>query len=206
MRRVVLALCLLLVLAGPAAAQQRQWGVKVGPVFTAIEVEPEDADYGMRVAATLGGFLVLPRTDRFALQLEALYTGRGGKASSPLVIETLTVKLDYIEFPVLARFTATRSASRSFFLFGGVAPALKLNAKVESGTTVTGQTYGASIDADEDYEMFDVAAIAGAGLDIGEYVVIDGRYSWGLMNVYKNPEVDATVKNRAFAFTVGFRF
>jgi hypothetical protein len=195
-----------LLLAAPAAAQQRQFGIKAGPVISAIDVEPEDADYGTRVSGTFGGFFVLPVSETFALQLEALYSAKGGKGTSDLVQETLKIKLDYVEFPILARITASRSASRSIFLFGGVAPAIRTSAKSEFSTTVNGTSYGESIDVGQDYDHFDIALVVGGGVDIGPYIVIDGRYSWGLMNVYKNPEVESEVRNRALAFTVGWRF
>ena len=201
-----IALLVFILLASPAAAQQRQFGIKAGPVFAAVDVEPEDADYGTRVAGTFGGFFVLPLNETFALQLEALYIAKGGKGTSDLVQETLKIKLDYVEFPILARITASRSASRSIFVFGGVAPAIRTSAKSEFSTTLDGTSYGESIDVGKDYDRFDVALVVGGGVDIGPYIVIDGRYSWGLMNVYKNPEVQSEVRNRALAFTVGWRF
>jgi hypothetical protein len=201
-----IALLVLVLLASPAAAQQRQFGIKAGPVIAAIDVEPEDADYGTRVAGTFGGFFVLPMNETFALQLEALYSAKGGKGTTDLVQGTLKIKLDYVEFPILARITASRSASRSIFVFGGVAPAIRTSAKSEFSTTVDGTSYGESIDVGQDYDHFDIALVVGGGVDIGPYIVIDGRYSWGLMNVYKNPDIESEVRNRALAFTVGWRF
>jgi hypothetical protein len=192
--------------ASPVAAQQRQMGVKVGPTFPALSVDPDDADYKTRLGAVFGGFMVFPLNDRFAVQLEALYTAKGGKATSDLVEESLTFKLDYVEFPILARVSASRTAQRDIFLFGGVAPAIRFAAKVETGLSDGSFTSGVSTDVGEDYTHFDVAAIVGGGVDIGPYITVDGRYSWGLMNVYDNPEIDVKVHNRAFTFTVGVRF
>jgi hypothetical protein len=43
-------------------------------------------------------------------------------------------------------------------------------------------------------------------VDIGR-VVIDGRYTWGLTNINRNPdEDDTTLRNRVFAVMAGFRF
>ena len=201
-----IALLVFVLCASPAAAQQPQFGIKAGPVITSVDVEPRDGDYGARVAGTFGGFFVLPVNETFALQLEALYGGKGGKGTSDLADTTLKIKLDYVEIPILARITASRSASRSIFFFGGVAPAIRTSAKAEFSTTVAGTSYGESVDVGDDYDHFDVALVVGGGVDIGPYIVIDGRYSWGLMNVYKNPEIDSEIRNRAFAFTVGWRF
>ena len=206
--RIAVSVVLLVVvlLTSPAAAQQRQMGVKVGPTFPALVVEPDDAEYKTRLAATYGGFVVFPRSPRFALQLEALYSAKGGKASSDVVEETLTFKFDYIEVPVLGRVTATRSASRSIFVFGGLAPAIRTGAKAESGTQQGGFTYGISTNVGEDYRRFDVALVLGAGVDVGQYLTFDGRYSWGLVNIYTNEEIEAKVRNRALTFMGGVRF
>ena len=210
MRIAVSAVSLAVVLlASPVEAQQRQFGIKAGPTFVAVAVDDEDdveAEYKRRVAASFGGFAVLPINERVAAQIELLWNPKGGKLTSQSEAGSLKLKLDYIEVPVLARFAVTRSASRSFFVFGGVAPAIRTSAKVESSVTGGGITYGDSVDVGVDYERFDVGIVAGAGVDIGQWIVIDGRYSWGLIDVNHNPEVTTSVKNRALTFMAGVRF
>lgn len=200
---VVLAFVLL---ASPAAAQQRQFGFKVGPSFVAVDVDDADVDYKRRVVATFGGFAVIPMSERVAAQVELLWSPKGGKLASELEGVSLKLKLDYAEVPVLARVAVTRSTSGSFFIFGGVAPAFRTSAKIESAVTGGGMTYGDSIDIGVDYERFDVGIVLGAGMDIGQWIVVDGRYTWGLLDVNRNPVVTASIKNRALTFMGGVRF
>ena len=67
-------------------------------------------------------------------------------------------------------------------------------------------TSGDSIDVGADFERFDVGIVVGAGMDIGQWIVVDGRYNWGLLDVNRNPDVTASIKNRALTFMAGVRF
>ena len=49
-------------------------------------------------------------------------------------------------------------------------------------------------------------AVAGAGMDIGQYLVIDGRYVWGLTNIDRSSTADLTVHSRVLTFMAGVRF
>ena len=209
MKNGVGAIALLVILfASPAAAQQRQLGIKAGATIAAVVFDPDDdeGDYKRRVGPTFGGFMVLPINERFAAQIEALYVAKGGKLASEIDAAKVTLKLDYFEVPVLARVTVTRSAKRSFFVFAGPSFAVRVNAELEDAVTVGGYTYGNAIDVGSDFGRFEVGLVAGGGVDIGEYFVIDGRYVWGLTDVNSNPEVPVSIKNRSLTFMFGVRF
>jgi hypothetical protein len=202
---VVLAVVLL---ASPAAAQQRQFGFKVGPSWVAVAIDDADdegIDYERRVVGTFGGFALFPMNDRLAAQIELLWSPRGGKLAD-IEGASLKLKLEYAEVPLLARVAVTRSTSGSFFIFGGVAPAFRTSAKFETSFTGGGMTSGDSIDVGADFERFDIGIIVGAGMDIGQWIVVDGRYNWGLLDVNRNPDVAASIKNRALTFMAGVRF
>lgn len=205
---VSVALLMVVLLASPAAAQQRQFGFKIGPSFVAVAVDDADdegVDYKRRTVATFGAHVVFPMNDRLAAQIELLWSPKGGKLSD-IEGAALKLKLDYVEVPLLARVAVTRSTSGSFFIFGGVAPAFRTSAKIETSVTGGGMTYGDSIDVGADYEHFDIGIVIGAGMDIGKWIVVDGRYNWGLLDVNHNPDVTASVKNRALTFMGGVRF
>lgn len=211
MRHGVGVVALLVVLfASPATAQQRQIGLKAGPTLPAVVFDIDDEedadDYKRRLAATFGGFMVVPLNERFAAQFEALYVAKGGKVTSDTGGESVTLKLDYFEVPVLGRLAVTRTARRSFFIFGGPAVAFRTNAQLEDAITVGSYRVGNAIDVGADFKRFEVSLIAGAGVDIGQWVVIDARYSWGLTDINRNPDIPFTIKNRALSFMGGIRF
>ena len=64
---------------------------------------------------------------------------------------------------------------------------------------------GSREDASDAVERFDHGWVAGAGYDIGRFLVVEGRYARGLSNVNR---VAGTVgfTNRALTFMVGVRY
>ena len=210
MRNVVGVIALLALFVSPAAAQQRQVGVKVGPTFPAVvfdtDDEDDDTDYGRRVAAAFGAFLVQPLNERFAAQFELLYIAKGGKLTSDAGGDAVTLKLDYVEVPVLARVALTRTAKRSFFLFAGPSFAVRTGASLEESVLVNGIRYGDAIDVGVDFKRFELGLIAGGGAEIGQWIVVDARYGWGLTDINSNDEIPFSIHNRALTFMVGVRF
>ena len=210
MRNVVVCVvaAVLIVLASPAAAQQREFGLKAGPTFTSLVFDPDDeaGDYDQRVAAVFGGFAVLPLNPRFAAQFEVLYVAKGAKIPTDLEDTSLTFKLNYVEIPVLARVAVTRSAKRSFFVFAGPSFGIRTKASLEDSFNTGGGFIGNAIDVGADYDRFELGLVAGGGVDIGHWVVIDARYAWGLTDIGDNPEFTSSVKNRALTFMAGVRF
>ena len=211
MKNGVGAIALVVILfnfASPAGAQQRQLGIKAGATIATVVFDPDDDedDYKRRVGPTFGGFMVWPINERFAAQVEALYVAKGGKVASEIEAAKVTLKLDYFEVPVLARVSVTRSAKRSFYVFAGPSLAIRVNAQLEDALTVDGYTVGNSIDVGSDFERFEFGVVVGGGVDIGEYVVIDGRYVWGLTDVNSRDDVPISIKNRALTFMAGVRF
>ena len=208
MRAAAILLGLLLATAGTASAQERpEFGFKVGPTFASMDFGEEDFGYDMRTSVGGGGFLVLRPGSRVALQLEALFRPGGARITDDTEGSTAAVKflLNYFEAPVLARVTVMRSATRSFYIFAGPAPAMRLSAKLESSATGSGFTSGTLDDISEEIKRFEVSGVAGAGMNIGTHIVVDGRYTWGLTKINKTAE-DGSVKNRSLTFLVGYRF
>jgi hypothetical protein len=73
MRKLIVGFALVVCVAGGAAAQERQYGAKVGPAFSTTAIEPEESgDYGWRNGGAFGLFYVRPMTPGLAIQFEAL--------------------------------------------------------------------------------------------------------------------------------------
>ena len=190
-----------------AMAQERQLGGKIGGSYARLRFEPADGDFtGGRLGVTGGGFAVLPLNARFAMQIEALFSPKG--ASEPLegFDGTITLQLDYLEIPVLLRVTGPTIASNRLHLFAGPSAGVRLNAKRQTKFVGDSLSSGVVEDVGDFVKRYDLGVVAGAGLDIGRRLMIDGRYTWGLTNVNRDELNPATIKTRLFSVMAGFRF
>ena len=203
MRLCSIVVAVVLAQATAAAAQSRPVavGVKGGVNFAELkfEAEGESEDSDARKGFVGGLFIVWPSESRFALQTEALFSKKGAQVSEG--DDSGTIKFNYFEVPVLARISTARSGRASVHVFAGPSFGFRLSAKTKA--TFDGQEM--SEDIDDEVEKFDLGLVAGAGLDIGRFV-IDGRYTWGTSNLNKDDTDDVTIKNRVFTLMAGIRF
>jgi hypothetical protein len=155
-----------------------------------------------------GAFLVQPLRGPLALQVEGLYMPKGAETTETLGSADLTTTLifDYFEIPALARVSLARSAARNIYLFGGPFTAIRLNAKFRqaAGRPITS---GVTTDISADVKRFDFGMVAGGGVDVSRHLVVDARYSWGLVDINKGiPTAAQGIRTRTFAVLVGFRY
>lgn len=190
-----------------AQAQQRQFGGKIGPTIATIVEDSSDqnAGYDRRVSLGGGGFVVLPLGGRTAVQIEALFTPKGGKILQETDV-TSTLILDYFEVPLLGRITAIRSSSVSFHVFGGASGGVRINAKQQVAYSGGAGKSGFTDDISSEVARFEVGLIAGGGVDVGRYGVIDARYFWGLTDVNRNASDGNRIRNRGLTILAGLRF
>jgi len=205
---VAVAIVVVCLHSATASAQERQYGGKAGVTVAAPQYQTSAADpgYGNRIGASGGGFFVQPLAKAFALQLEGLYVSKGGEVAQKDALDTtITLMLDYIEIPALARVTFVKATSHSIYVFGGPAPGFRISSKYR---TSVGRPIrqGSTDDIHSDVEFFEFSALAGVGADIGGHGVVDARYEWGLTNVVKDAADADSVRNRGFTVLVGLRF
>ena len=209
MRQLALLTVAMVFFAGaPEASAQRrlQVGLKTGPSVTTIIQDEEDdsGDYQQRIAAAGGGFLRLALTGRVGVQVEALSNPKGSRREDPAGF-TQTLMLRYLEVPVLLRIDPPGAGTGGWFVFGGGYFAVRTSAKVQVSTVVNSIAGGTRADASDAIERFDNGWVAGAGYDIGRFMVVEGRYARGLPNV--NRVADSVgFSNQALTFMVGVRY
>ena len=202
MRSAGIVLALLLVCGNTAFAQQQAaFGVKAGVNFANLNFEGEDADvnFDSRMGFVGGLFVVVPSNSPFALQAEALYSQKGAQFESEGFESK--VRLNFLEVPVLARFSTPASNGSSFHVFAGPSFGFKLSAEAVDSFEGEEET----TDLDDDVKSFDLGLVIGAGVEFGKFV-IDGRYSWGMTDLNNDDTEDLKVKTRTFSVMAGFRF
>jgi hypothetical protein len=205
------ALLLSVLLAGaasPALAQERHVGLKAGANFSALEFEGEAAtEYTDRKFGFIGGgFAVFPVSGPLAVQIEALFSQKGAEQSLDEVEVVLTLELDYLDFPVLARFNAPASGTMRLHVFAGPSFGYRMGARSKVSSNQFDFAEGEIVNIEEDVRRFDIGLVAGAGADIGRRLVVDARYAWGLTNAAKDNAEGVALKHRVLSIMAGVRF
>jgi hypothetical protein len=179
----------------------------------------------------LGGFFRREFNDRFALQLEALYSQKGGDGTvwgkfaltSPNVPQsitydgdvngTMTLRLDYIEFPLLAVFRFPAADKVGFTV--QVGPSVGYNTRSEAqleGQATVPLPDGSNRVLDFDTRIpisgqinpWEIAGVVGAALEFemsSSIIVLEGRYTFGVTSIDKN---NKDIYNHVFGITVAF--
>jgi hypothetical protein len=200
-------LFVVLLAASTAHAQEREFGAKAGPSFSTLTFEPEESGgYDRRISADGGGFLVLPLTPRFAVQLEALFTSRGAKLLDDETGTTGAILLQYLDFPALIRIKGPSWASRSLHLFGGPYAGIRLAATREVSFYANSIRTGNKSSISSEIERFEFGLTAGAGVDFGRRIVVDGRYCHGISALNTDKSDGFRIRNRGVSIMAGVRF
>jgi hypothetical protein len=171
-------------------------GIKVG--LNLATLGGDDADtYGSlsnRTGISAGGFVVL-NLAVINIRPEILYTMKGVKAELNTV-ET-TMKLDYLEIPVLLEYNLPLPGPVSPCIFAGPAFAFKLSAKAETGSQ--------EVDMDSLVKSTDLGLVIGAGVTLNDMITFDVRYVLGLSSIDDSP-AELDVKNQVISLMVGYMF
>jgi hypothetical protein len=153
----------------------------------------------------IGGiFAVIPTTSTFSVQPEFLFTMKGAKTSEQGI--TGTLKLNYIEIPVLGRFDFSASGGVKPFVYAG--PAISFN--VSCSAEVSGSGISISEDCEdedigESVKKIDYSGVIGGGLAFevgGRAFAIGARYTHGFASIGENGDA----KNRTLSLLASLEF
>lgn len=202
----VMAALVTLVCLPSLASAQTSAGVVGGVNVSNIDFSADgiDVNFKQRTGVVVGAFVRRDFREGLGLQLEGLFSQKGTKTSEFFLDdedETVDFEIivNYLEIPVLLHATLPAGENAKVRLFGGPAFAFKMSS--------TQKVNGDEVDVDEDeVKSSDVGITVGGGLLIKKFV-IDIRYTFGVLNVNDAPDDDdITIKNRTFAFMVGWQF
>ena len=192
----------------PLVPQRPTIGVMAGVNLAKISGDATDA-LDSRTGFLAGVFVTFHITNTFAIEPEALYSQRGASADGEMGFDA-TIKMDYIDIPVLLRFDVPVAGPiRPFFVAG---PAFGIQTKC--AISGEGEGVSASVDCDAldedpesdfDPKTFDLSGVVGAGLDFrlgGHTLMVGARYQHGFSDVVK----DASAKSRTWSIVAGLGF
>jgi hypothetical protein len=200
------AVCLLLGIAvSPAAAQDIAGGLKGGLYVSTIPdfataVGETGLDTSSRAVLAIGGFVALPVATQLDIQPELFYTQKGLRFVGSEAFEgDNTVKLAYIELPVLVVYRFAADRTRTGYVLAGPAFAFNTSAKVDGDA--------GEVDVDDDVRGTEVSLIFGGGYSFGR-LLAEARWTEGLtaLNEQNQFVLEQDVRNRAFTILFGVRF
>jgi len=146
-------------------------GIKVGANFTTLTDFP---NVDTKTGLNLGAFFTIKFNDKIAIQADALYSQQGAE------LDLGKVDLDYVNVPVVFKYYLIKR--------------LNIHLGPQLGFIVSdGDVYPT--------ESNDVSGVVGLGLDLPLGFRVDGRYNFGLTEVF--PDL-ADVKNKVFSLSIGW--
>ena len=204
LRSIVTAFVIVL---APEAAAAQDVIAKAGLNFSTDSNPYEDSSQSRRRGLVAGIAVRVPTRDRFSVQFEGLYSEKGHRFGSGGVMpaETGDFTIRYLELPILGRadFGGADAGGR-FYLVGGAAPALRLDAKLRIDGPASGKDE--EFDWTDEVRKFDLGLTGGVGVEAGR-LSIEARYTRGLLTIDADPRyVDtAAITNRTFMMALGYR-
>ena len=185
-------------------AQDVKFGVKGGVNFSSINGDEAESFDG-RTSLHFGGVAEIMVSEKFAVQPELLYSAQGADYEENDF--TGTVKLDYINVPVLAKFFV----ADGFSVEVGPQLGFLLSAKDEYDDLVGGGS--GEEDIKDEAKGIDFAAALGLGYQTEGGLNFGARYNVGLSKINDfddtDPEFDSSDiswKNGVIQVFVGFMF
>lgn len=191
-------------------SKEIRFGVKAGLNLANLT---NDEDGKVRPSFHIGAVAEFAIGDKFSIQPELLYSRQGSKASVSHTIEDGdvvmkfdadgTLKLDYINIPVLAKY----KINDSFSILGGLQVGFLVQAEVE----VDVQAYGVNVNTKQDFKSevnsVDFGLNIGVGYELPVGVFFEARHNFGITNVNKETGKDiVNSQNSVFQLSVGYKF
>jgi hypothetical protein len=185
---------LALLAAGEPASAQSLW-VKGGINLSTVRFSPPEevgVDVSGEVGPTVGAALTFKDAARLSYELGGQLSIRR-VAFGPDVTDTIT----YIEVPALARYAFVRGEGLTIRAVGGGSMGFRIAASESVG--------GDSSSVTDSYKPFDFAVVIGAQAEWKTRWVFEGRYLFGLSDVYDVTVGGFETSQRGFQILVGYR-
>jgi len=138
-----------------------------------------------------------------SVQPEILYTRMGGRFA--VDADSLEFRLDYVQVPVLLKLNIIPAGPIRPFIYGGAYGGYLV--KATGVMVVDGVTD--SEDIKDSFQEFDYGVLGGVGLTfklVGIALTIEGRYNYGLQNLYIEPAEGEFMRNTSMVGLVGIHF
>ncbi len=194
MKAFSILLILILAFAVTANAQVTTFGIKGGLTLASISGDDTD-DLDSSMGFMVGGFAAIPLSPAISIMPEVYYAQKGAKFDAEGT--DVDVNLDYIDIPILLKYSIVGDGATPYFLFG---PSIGFNTTAEIAAEDESEDLGDFVSST------DIGLVFGVGVDIQKFL-IEVRYDLGLSNIWDVDDADSISNNNAvFGFLVGYTF
>ncbi len=209
-RNFACAVVALAFVSGAAQAQMTDgmrtvsFGIMAGANFAKLGGDDVE-DASNRTGLLAGIYVDMPIANGVSVRPELLYSMQGAKTDNIDGKGTdAELKLDYVQLPVLVRFTVPTASQTRPFVAVGPSFGFKTKCDVEASSgSVSGSVACDDVDINE--KSFDIGGKIEGGVDFGmngRVLTIGGAYTHGFSDVVE----DASVKNRVISVFAAFGF
>ncbi len=181
-----------------------QFGAKAGYAQMNI-VGDDDPDFQTRNGFTLGFTFDFYMTNALTFRPELLYVTKGSQTRTEVegirVPVDLTFEINYLEIPILVKWTPLWLNRVSPTLHAGPYLAYKTESRITIRETESGTS---TSNSDNSIRSIDYGLAVGGGMDMkvsDSKLSLEGRYAWGRYNLISNP--DDPKYNGVFTVTLG---
>jgi hypothetical protein len=184
----------LALLAGAATASAQSLWLNGGINLSTIHVSPPESlgDVSGDVGVTAGASLTFHDAARLSYELRGQLSMRR-IAFGPDIMDTIT----YIEVPAVARYAFVRGEGMTLRVLGGGS----MGFRVAASESVVGD----SSSVKDAYKPFEFAVVVGGQAEWKNRWVFEGRYLFGLSDVYDVTIGGTQTSQRGFQILVGYR-
>jgi hypothetical protein len=198
----VLGIVVSLVLsAGVRPASAQAFGVKGGANVSTIAVSPADGlgDVSGKAGVVGGAFLTFHDTSRLSFEVAGQLVQRRF-AFAPDVGEPANIRdtVTYVEAPVVVRWSLFGRPTMTVRGVGGVS----LGFRVRATESLDGDSFSAT----DAYKPLDIALVVGAQAEWKNRWLVEGRYQFGVSDVYDVTIGGMKTRQRGLQILAGYRF
>ena len=179
----LMIIAIMMVAAVSAKAQNEVGQASIKPMAGInLATMTKTTDSKMRVGLAAGLEFEYGVAENFGLSAGVLYSMQGAKIDI-VGNDKVTMKLDYINIPILANYYIVKGLA----IKAGVQPGFNVQKKLDDVKLDDVKGFALSIPVGLSYEFSNV--------------VLDARYNWGLTKAFK----EGDSKNSYFTITLGYR-
>jgi hypothetical protein len=188
MKKVFLFLVVVVITTLSANAQQVQFGAKGGLNIATLNGSGSGGLSSL-VGVHFGGLASIKVSDLFHVQPELVFSTQGAKGAGG------KLNLDYLNIPVLAKYTITDGLD----IEAGPQFGFLLSAKAKDNA-------GNSTNVSSSIKSVDIALAVGASYDITKMIGVDVRYNIGLTDINNPSNSNNTLHNAVVQIGVYYMF